>query len=78
MQIEYLDKILSGLKYEDGQYKKLREGLPKMNSQIEYKGSRYRITSMNVLLQQVKIENKEDVQFLSFQELWPDIDFSDR
>ena len=34
-----------------------------MNSQIEYKGSRYRITSMNVLLQQVKIENKEDVQF---------------
>ena len=28
--------------------------------------------------EQVKIENKEDVQFLSFQELWPDIDFSDR
>ena len=71
-------KLMCCLKYEDGQYKKLREGLPKMNSQIEYKGSRYRITSMNVLLQQVKIENKEDVQFLSFQELWPDIDFSDR
>ena len=33
---------------------------------------------LNVLLQQVKIENKEDVQFLSFKELWPDIDFSDR
>ena len=63
---------------EDSQYKRLREGLPKMNSQIEYKGSRYRITNMNVLLQQVKIENKEDVQFLSFKELWPDIDFSDR
>ena len=71
-------KLMCCLKYEDDQYKKLRQGLPKLNSQIEYKGRRYRITSMNVLLQQAKIENKEDVQFLSFQELWPDIDFSDR
>lgn len=71
-------KLMCCLKYEDDQYKRLREGLPKMNSQIEYKGRRYRITSMNVLLQQVKIENKEDVQFLNFKELWPDIDFSDR
>lgn len=71
-------KLMCCLKFEDNQYKKLREGLPKLNSQIEYKGNRYRITSMNVLLQQVKIENKEDVQFLSFKELWPDIDFTDR
>lgn len=71
-------KLMCCLKYEDQQYKKLREGLPKLNSQIEYKGHRYRITSLNVLLQQAKIENKEDVQFLSFKELWPDIDFSDR
>ena len=71
-------KLMCCLRYEDSQYKKLREGLPKLNSQVEYKGQRYRITSMNVLLQQVKIENKEDVQFLDFQELWPDIDFSNR
>lgn len=71
-------KLMCCLKYEDEQYKRLRQGLPKMNSQIEYKGNRYRITSMNVLLQQVKIENKEDVQFLTFKELWPDMDFSDR
>lgn len=71
-------KLMCCLKFEDSQYKQLREGLPKMNSQIEYKGKRYRITSMNVLLQQAKIENKEDIQFLSFQELWPDIDFTDR
>jgi len=71
-------KLMCCLKYEDQQYKKLREGLPKLNSQIEYKGQKYRVTSMNVLLQQAKIENKEDVQFLDFKELWPDIDFSDR
>ena len=56
----------------------MRQGLPKLNAQIEYKGKKYRVTSMNVLLQQAKIENREDVQFLDFKELWPDIDFSDR
>lgn len=71
-------KLMCCLKFEDSQYKQMREGLPKMNSQIEYKGSRYRITSLNVLLKQVKIENKEDVQFLDFSELWPEIDWSKR
>lgn len=71
-------KLMCCLKYEDQQYKKLREGLPKLNSQVEWKGQKYRVTSMNVLLQQAKIENKEDVQFLDFKELWPDIDFSNR
>ena len=66
-------KLMCCLRYEDEQYKELRQGLPKMNAQVEYKGQRYRITSMNVLLRQVKIENKEDVQFLSFDELWPDL-----
>ena len=71
-------KLMCCLKYEDAQYKTMRQGLPKLNAQIEYKGKKYRVTSMNVLLQQAKIENKEDVQFLDFKELWPDIDFSDR
>ena len=68
-------KLMCCLKYEDAQYKVMREGLPKMNSQIVYKGNKYRITSMNVLLKQVRIENKEDVQWLSFSELWPDREF---
>ncbi len=71
-------KLMCCLKYEDSQYKEMRQGLPKLNSQIEYKGHKYRVTSMNVLLKQAKIENKEDVQFLDFSELWPDIDWSKR
>ena len=71
-------KLMCCLKYEDSQYKELRQGLPKLNSQIEYKGHKYRVTSMNVLLKQAKIENKEDVQFLDFSELWPDVDWSKR
>lgn len=64
-------KLMCCLKFEDDQYKVLREGLPKLHSLVEYKGYTYRISSYNVLLRQVKIENKEDVQFLSFDELWP-------
>ena len=71
-------KLMCCLKYEDAQYKEMRAGLPKLNAQIEYKGNKYRVTSMNVLLKQAKIENKEDVQFLDFSELWPDIDWSKR
>lgn len=71
-------KLMCCLKFEDSQYKQLRDGLPKLNSQIEYKGRRYRVTSLNVLLKQAKIENKEDVQFLPFSELWPEIDWSKR
>ena len=71
-------KLMCCLKYEDAQYKEMREGLPKLNAQIEYRGSKYRVTSLNLLLKQAKIENKEDVQFLDFSELWPDIDWSKR
>lgn len=71
-------KLKCCLKFEDEQYKELRKGLPKLNSRIEFEGKMYRITSMNVIVKQAKIENKEDVRFVSFEELWPDIDFSDR
>lgn len=63
-------KLMCCLKYEDKQYKQMREGLPKLNSQITYKGRTYRITSMNVITKQAKIESREDIQFLSFDELF--------
>ena len=71
-------KLKCCLKFEDDQYKELRKGLPKLNSRIEFEGKMYRVTSMNVIVKQENIENKEDVRFVSFEELWPDIDFSDR
>ena len=71
-------KLKCCLKFEDEQYRQMRQGLPKLNSKITFEGRQYRVTSMNVITKEAKIENKEDVRFLSFQELWPDIDFSDR
>lgn len=61
-------KLMCCLKYEDDLYKELKEGLPKMNSQVEYEGKIYRITSMNVINRIVKLENKETSLFLGFDE----------
>lgn len=61
--------LMCCLKFEDEAYKELRKGLPKLNSQLEYEGSFYRITSMNVIARNCKIENKENVLYLSLDEL---------
>lgn len=71
-------KLKCCLKFEDEQYKEMRKGLPKINSKITFEGKQYRVTSMNVITKEAKIENREDVRFMSFEELWPDIDFSNR
>ena len=56
------------LKYEDENYKEMRKGCPKLNEQIDYEGNRYRVTNMNVITQQAKLENREATHFLSFTE----------
>jgi len=61
-------KLMCCLKYEDCQYKTMRQGLPKMNAQIPYKGKQYRVTGMNVITQEAKIENREETLFLPFDE----------
>ncbi|MEA5026888.1 MAG: regulatory iron-sulfur-containing complex subunit RicT [Erysipelotrichaceae bacterium] len=66
-------KLMCCLRYEDCTYKKLRAGLPKLNSQMVYKDKHYRLTSLNVLTRQAKLENKEEALFLSFDELFPDL-----
>ncbi len=62
-------KLMCCLKFEDEQYKEMRQGLPKMNSQIEFEGKMYRLTSMNVITKQCKIENRENALFISIDEL---------
>lgn len=62
-------KLMCCLKFEDAAYKELRQGLPKLNAQVEYEGKTYRVTSMNVISKQVKLENREAVHFITIDEL---------
>lgn len=64
-------KLMCCLRYENDEYTQLKKGLPKLNSQIVFEGNKYRISSMKVLQKQAKLENREEVRFVSFDELWP-------
>lgn len=61
--------LMCCLKYEDEAYKDLRKDLPKMNSVVEYEGESYRITSMNVITKNCKLENQEHAIFVSLDDL---------
>ena len=65
-------KLMCCLRYENDMYTELRKDLPKMNSFITYNGNKYRLTSMNVLQKVAKLETKEEVLFVPFDELWPE------
>ena len=60
-------KLMCCLKYEENDYKELTAGLPKMGSQVEYDGMIYRLTNMNVMKQEAKLENREQVLFISLE-----------
>lgn len=62
-------KLMCCLKYEDNDYKEMTAGLPKMGSQVEYDGEIYRITNMNVMSNEAKLENHENAVFLTLDEL---------
>ena len=61
--------LMCCLKFEDEAYKELRKDLPKINSQVEYEGDGYRITSMNVIARTCKLENKENALYITLEDL---------
>lgn len=65
-------KLMCCLKYEDSNYKQMRKGTPKLNEQIDYNNKRYRVTSMNLLTRQAKLESREETLFLPFEEAFKD------
>ena len=61
--------LMCCLKYEDEAYKDLKKGLPKLNSYIEYDGEKFKLTSMNVIVRNCKLENREQAIFISLDDL---------
>ncbi len=65
-------KLKCCLRFENDLYTRMRRNLPRINSQLVFEGTRYRLSSMNLLQQQAKLENREEVKFVDFDTLWPD------
>lgn len=66
-------KLVCCLKYEDSLYSELRIGLPRLGQRCKYKEEDYKITSMNVLSKTMKLENKENSVFITFDEYFKEV-----
>lgn len=62
-------KLMCCLKYENDNYLEMTEGLPKLGAHIEYEGELYRVSSINVIANEARIENSETYQNVSIQDL---------
>ena len=63
------ENLMCCLRFEDDNYKEIRKNLPKINSQVEYEGERFKITSMNIITWNCKLENHENAMFISLDDL---------
>lgn len=65
-------KLMCCLAYENENYKLLRKGTPKLNSQIKFQGKRYKVTSINIMQQEARIENDTEVLVIPFEQAFED------
>ena len=66
-------KLVCCLKYEDSLYSELRVGLPRLGLRCKYKDEEFKITSMNVLSKTMKLENKDNSVFITFDEYFKEV-----
>ena len=57
-------RLLCCLKYENDVYTKAKEAFPKIGSFVEYEKTRYKVTGLNLLSNQVKIENSGIIKLI--------------
>lgn len=62
-------KLMCCLKFEDANYKELTAGLPKIGAHVEYQGEMFRVTSMNVMTNEARLENSERYESITLDEL---------
>ena len=65
------NKLLCCLKYEDEEYTKLKDGVPKIGLKFNYEGKHCKVSSINLLSQVARIESddKELIENISIDQL---------
>ena len=62
-------KLICCLKYEDDVYSEERKNFPELGTKLWIDKVEYTVTSVNIISKVVKIENDEDVKFISLGDL---------
>ncbi len=62
-------KLICCLKYENEAYTDLQKSLPRIGSKVKYNDAIYKITSMNVITKTIRLENKENILSVAYDEI---------
>lgn len=62
-------KLICCLKFENDTYLDLQKDLPRVGSKVKYNDQIYKITSMNVITKMIRIENKENIQTVPYDDI---------
>lgn len=62
-------KLICCLLYEDDAYTDLKKTLPRLGETFKKDGVIYKITSINVLSRELKIEAEDDIQFVPYEDI---------
>ena len=62
-------KLKCCLRFEDEMYSQLNEGLPKLNSWVEFEGEKYKVASMNLLSNYVRLDASTKSKMITVDEL---------
>lgn len=62
-------KLICCLKFEDDAYTEERKKYPPLGTKVLFDGQEFVLTNINIISKMVKIENQEDVKFMSFDDL---------
>jgi len=62
-------RLMCCLKYEDDLYTEIKKDFPKIGNKVTFEDKQFKVTSVNVLNKRIKIENSEQILFITLDEL---------
>ncbi len=61
-------KLMCCLKFEDDAYTEAKKAFPAINSTVKYNNEIYKVTSFNIISKVIRIETKEDVEYIALED----------
>ena len=62
-------KLICCLKFENDAYTELQQDLPRVGSKVKYNDEIFKITSMNVITKIIRLENKDNILSVPYEEI---------
>ena len=61
-------KLMCCLKFEDEAYSEEKKNFPPINTNVKYNDEVYKVTSFNIISKIIRIETKENVEYITLED----------